>query len=105
VTPDDEHDLSWQADGACLGTDPDLFFAEAGFDAGPTTQAARATCQGCPARIDCLEYALAANEKWGVWGGFDPGQRRRLAGGRRDKESPVVAPRPRHLTLVQGGGT
>jgi WhiB family redox-sensing transcriptional regulator len=44
---------------------PDLFFAEAPAD----LEQAKALCQGCRARIDCLQGALARREHWGVWGG------------------------------------
>jgi WhiB family transcriptional regulator, redox-sensing transcriptional regulator len=45
--------------------DPELFFAEAPED----VEAAKALCQGCRARIGCLEGALGRREPWGVWGG------------------------------------
>jgi WhiB family redox-sensing transcriptional regulator len=45
--------------------DPELFFAEAPAD----VEAAKALCQGCAARADCLEGALERREPWGVWGG------------------------------------
>jgi WhiB family transcriptional regulator, redox-sensing transcriptional regulator len=44
---------------------PDLFFAEAPAD----LEQAKALCQGCCARIDCLQGALERQEHWGVWGG------------------------------------
>jgi WhiB family redox-sensing transcriptional regulator len=45
--------------------DPELFFAEAPAD----VEAAKALCQGCSARAECLEGALERREPWGVWGG------------------------------------
>jgi WhiB family transcriptional regulator, redox-sensing transcriptional regulator len=45
--------------------DPELFFAEAPSD----VEQAKALCQGCRARITCLEGALERREPWGVWGG------------------------------------
>ena len=45
--------------------DPELFFAEAPSD----VETAKALCQGCRARITCLEGALERREPWGVWGG------------------------------------
>jgi|SRR5215470_5090372 len=44
---------------------PDLFFAEAPAD----LEQAKALCQGCRARIGCLQGALERREHWGVWGG------------------------------------
>jgi WhiB family redox-sensing transcriptional regulator len=34
-----------------------------------------ATCQACPIRTACLEYAQAAREPYGIWGGLDAKQR------------------------------
>jgi len=45
--------------------DPELFFAEAPAD----VEAAKELCQGCRARLGCLEGALERREPWGVWGG------------------------------------
>ena len=45
--------------------DPELFFAEAPAD----VEAAKALCQGCPTRAECLQGALERREPWGVWGG------------------------------------
>ena len=57
-------DLPMGLDLACAD-DPELFFAEAPAD----VEAAKALCQGCRARIACLEGALERREPWGVWGG------------------------------------
>ena len=35
-------------------------------------------CRGCVVREDCLEYALANGEKFGIWGGLSERERRRL---------------------------
>jgi WhiB family transcriptional regulator, redox-sensing transcriptional regulator len=64
----------WQMFANCLGTDPDLFFPER----GASTKEAKAVCQGCVVREDCLEYALANGEKFGIWGGYSERQRRRI---------------------------
>jgi WhiB family redox-sensing transcriptional regulator len=45
--------------------DPELFFAELPAD----VEAAKALCQGCRARAQCLQGALDRREPWGVWGG------------------------------------
>jgi WhiB family transcriptional regulator, redox-sensing transcriptional regulator len=44
---------------------PELFFAEAPED----VEQAKALCQGCRARLNCLAGALERREPWGVWGG------------------------------------
>ena len=34
--------------------------------------------RGCVVREDCLEYALANGEKFGIWGGLSERERRRI---------------------------
>jgi WhiB family transcriptional regulator, redox-sensing transcriptional regulator len=65
---------SWQLFANCLGVDPDLFFPER----GASTKEAKGVCQGCVVREDCLEYALANGEKFGIWGGLSERERRRI---------------------------
>lgn len=72
MTEDDDN--GWQLSANCLGVDPDLFFPER----GASTKEAKAVCQGCEVRADCLEYALANGEKFGIWGGLSERERRRI---------------------------
>lgn len=69
-----EDELRWQDQAACLGMDPDLFFPER----GASTRDAKSICNSCPVRVDCLEYALANGEKFGIWGGMSERERRRI---------------------------
>ena len=64
----------WQEEANCLGVDPDLFFPER----GASTREAKAVCRSCEVRVDCLEYALAHGEKFGIWGGLSERERRRI---------------------------
>jgi len=61
-------------DGLCTQTDPEAFFPEKG---GRTDPALR-VCASCPVSQLCLEYALANNERFGVWGGKSERQRRKI---------------------------
>src|SRR5487761_308791 len=54
----------WRHDAACLSADLTLFFPE---DRGVSK--AKAVCARCPVRRPCLDWAIAAGESWGVWGG------------------------------------
>ena len=38
----------------------------------------QASQTSCDVRVDCLEYALANGEKFGIWGGLSERERRRL---------------------------
>ncbi len=64
----------WQRQANCMGVDPDLFFPER----GASTREAKEVCRGCVVQEDCLEYALANGEKFGIWGGLSERERRRI---------------------------
>jgi WhiB family redox-sensing transcriptional regulator len=70
---------TWQLHSNCRGVDPELFFPLR----GESTWEAKAVCAGCIVRQDCLEYALANNEKWGIWGGLSERGRRAVRASRR----------------------
>ena len=70
----DVEDRSGQDSANCLGVDPDLFFPER----GASTREAKEVCRGCVVQKDCLEYALANGEKFGIWGGLSERERRRI---------------------------
>jgi WhiB family transcriptional regulator, redox-sensing transcriptional regulator len=65
---------AWQSRANCLGVDPELFFPER----GASTREAKEVCRGCVVRNDCLEYALANGEKFGIWGGLSERERRKV---------------------------
>ena len=64
----------WFLRAACRGADPDLFFTERGEPTG----GAKATCDLCPVRSECLEHALLTREKFGIWGGKSERERRKI---------------------------
>ena len=66
--------LSWQADALCAQTDPEAFFPEK----GGSTRDAKRICTGCDVKAQCLEYALANDERFGIWGGLSERERRKL---------------------------
>ena len=70
----------WLEVGRCRGADPELFYPEDDEDPG---EAAKAICDVCPVRESCLEHAIVAREKIGVWGGYTARERRRLVRQRR----------------------
>ena len=65
---------SWQDQALCAQTDPEAFFPEK----GGSTREAKRICSGCEVRAECLEYALAHDERFGIWGGLSERERRRL---------------------------
>lgn len=73
----DEDDDQWQERALCAQTDPEAFFPEK----GGSTREAKRICLGCEVRDRCLEYALANDERFGIWGGLSERERRRLKRG------------------------
>ena len=67
-------ELEWQERALCAQTDPEAFFPEK----GGSTREAKRICQGCEVRAECLEYALAHDERFGIWGGLSERERRKL---------------------------
>lgn len=83
-TPTRPDRTDWRARAACIGYDPEMFFA----NDQRTIAAAKAVCAGCPVRMQCHEDAEAHGD-YGVRAGIDRTPRvkrsapRRLANGRR----------------------
>ena len=71
---------AWRLNALCAETDPEAFFPEK----GGSTREAKRVCSGCEVRAECLEFALANDERFGIWGGLSERERRRLRLMRRD---------------------
>lgn len=72
-------DTSWRDIASCQDTDPELFFpiGTTGMAVSQIDQA-KSVCMGCAAQINCLEFALRANQDTGIWGGTSEDERRQL---------------------------
>jgi hypothetical protein len=75
-----EFDLSL---ALCAQTDPEIFFPIKG-DQG-AAQKAKDICRQCEVQKDCLAWAVANNEEFGIWGGLTPKERRGL----RERGKPI----------------
>ena len=71
----------WQDQAACRQIPVELFFPPAEQEADE----AKALCAICEVRQPCLEFAIAAGERFGVWGGLTPQERRSLVAKRRSR--------------------
>lgn len=67
---------TWREDALCREVDPDTWFPEK----GGTTKPAKRICVRCEVQTECREYALGANERFGVFGGLSESERRKLLG-------------------------
>ena len=70
---------AWRSQALCRGLDPEIFYPASDEEADE----AKSVCSGCPVRLACLEYALAARERDGIWGGCTERERRRIIRQRR----------------------
>ncbi len=66
-------------EAACKYLPTELFFP---IGHGPRAQAqtsvAKAVCDACSVRAQCLDYAMAANAQYGVFGGMSEEERREV---------------------------
>jgi WhiB family redox-sensing transcriptional regulator len=61
--------------GHCNGSDLNHFYPK---NTQVDHTVAKRHCSSCLVRVTCLNYALKADEKYGVWGGFGPRERKTL---------------------------
>jgi WhiB family redox-sensing transcriptional regulator len=70
--------MSWQDKAACLGLDVQLFFGadeEQQAEREAREAKAKAVCESCPVRRECLDYALGNSVRYGIWGGLNEKER------------------------------
>ncbi len=73
---------AWQAKAACRGPQSAVFFPPPQFerkaDRLERERRAKAICQGCSVRAECLDHSIAISEPHGIWGGLNEHERRAL---------------------------
>ena len=72
--------MSWLDGAACRGMDVLLFFGpdgEARLEREIREAKAKAVCQLCPVRVQCLDYALRNSIRYGIWAGLNGEERAR----------------------------
>jgi WhiB family redox-sensing transcriptional regulator len=76
-----EGDWDWQGVAACRGYDTSMFYHPEN-ERGPSRvrreMQAKAVCANCPVVENCLRWAIAAREPYGVWGGLSAEEREAL---------------------------
>lgn len=63
----------WEMSAACMGMDTSAFYPadkERGVSRRVREAKAKAICDRCPVIAECLQWAIATNEPWGLWGGM-----------------------------------
>lgn len=74
---------TWRDRALCREVDPEIFYPARGGDPRP----GKAVCGQCSVRTPCLDYAMDANERYGIFGGLSVKERDAL---RRQRLAPVV---------------
>lgn len=73
-------EAEWRERAACLSYPAVLFFgmddSETPAERRSREDRAKRVCFGCGVRKECLEYALATKEPYGIWGGLTEIERR-----------------------------
>ncbi len=76
-------DERWQDRAACAGELAPLFYPPMRTEKKVVRLAreakAKSVCATCTVRQQCLDHALANNERYGVWGGLTDVERRALS--------------------------
>jgi WhiB family redox-sensing transcriptional regulator len=71
--------LDWQRSARCRGEAGRDFYPPFGGerrrDRGARELRAKAVCDSCPVRVDCLDHAVRSGERYGVWGGLTSDER------------------------------
>lgn len=79
--------LRWEGDALCAQVDPEIFFPEK----GGSTKEAKSICAKCEVANECLIFALANDERYGVFGGKSERERRAMKPRKcRECENPVL---------------
>jgi WhiB family redox-sensing transcriptional regulator len=80
-------DQAWQEQAACRAIPVELFFPMVEQE----SDEAKAVCSACTVREPCLESAITAGERFGVWGGLTPPERRSIVAKRRARARAAAA--------------
>lgn len=79
-------DAAWRERAACLEYPAVIFFglddSESPAERRSREEMAKSICAGCEVRQECLEYALATREPYGIWGGLTEIERKARLRGR-----------------------
>jgi WhiB family transcriptional regulator, redox-sensing transcriptional regulator len=74
--------VGWQLKAACRGPQAIVFFPPSNPERRDEKRFrernAKAICETCSVRDDCLSYALTIREQHGIWGGLSESERREL---------------------------
>lgn len=75
--------VDWRGHSACSTLSKNVFFdynlvSLSKVEKKAYEQEALDTCASCPVKAECYEFAVKNNEKYGIWAGTFPDQRKAL---------------------------
>ncbi|HEY2086986.1 MAG TPA: WhiB family transcriptional regulator [Mycobacterium sp.] len=79
LQPSSSDDEEWRHEAACASVGGDFWFPEK----GGSTAEAKKVCRTCPVVTECGEYALATQQRFGIWGNLSERERRHIANVRK----------------------
>lgn len=98
-------DALWMINGNCHPNNTNSSGADWFADAGTIQcEAAVTICKACPVCEKCLQFAIATEEMFGVWGGLTPAQRDALRRG-VSREQALRIRRTRSRRSYQNGSS
>lgn len=87
----------WQQQASCRGMNPNLFFPTRRGQTMPASM--KVMCAACPARIECLTYAIEINDRDGWFAGTTPADRRGIR--KRMIAAGLIERSPRDSTMAR----
>ena len=76
----------WMKKALCAEADPELFFSHPGEDGeSERTATALSICKRCSVRVECLLWAFAEGDEWGILGAKTPRERQEILRGRTER--------------------
>lgn len=73
--------MDWLSEARCKGQPTAIFFAadnERGTKLRRNEQRAKQICWSCPVLEACRNYAVNADEQYGIWGALTPSERQQV---------------------------
>jgi WhiB family transcriptional regulator, redox-sensing transcriptional regulator len=74
----------WMEDALCAEVGGDYWHPEK----GGSTRQAKMICRRCPVTAECLDYAFAIGDLFGIYGGLSAGERKEM---RRQRQQAAAA--------------
>jgi WhiB family redox-sensing transcriptional regulator len=89
LTPVSSPPVAWRDRAICIGKTDLMFSCTENPYPEERVAEAKELCSMCPVREDCLDFAIGLREEYGIWGGADYQERRRIIRQMRKRGEPI----------------